>query len=213
MNNMDNHAFKTKQLHTKYSQTVKDMDYENLVKEKRETEFNDKFKFFSEQICEIMPPPDTILQAYKDSDYLQILKNSDIIITELKKIIANIELEQLSSLSNNLNNYQFDDNFQKVIKTETKKNIKSFLSHYKCKIKSDALRAIGEIKTKFGLTFPNQNFDVVQFEKKTEEKILAFNFVDKEREEIKEIVSFFVKEKFKELINNELKYLNDINNI
>ena len=74
---------------------MKDTDHENLIKEKREIEFNDKFKFFSEQICEIMPPPDTILQTYKDSDYLEILKNSDIIITELKKIIRiNIQIWQ-----------------------------------------------------------------------------------------------------------------------
>lgn len=206
---VENYAFCKNQLVRKFNQTVKDMNNENIKREKDEIEKNEKFKFFSEQICEIMPSSDAVLQEYKESDYLKKLKNSDKITIEMKKYINNLELEELSSLVNNLNNFKFNESIQNLIISETEKNIKSFLNNFKCSKKSYALRMVGEIKNKFEFTFPTQNFDIIEFEKKADEKILGYNFIEKELKEIYDLVSLFMIEKFKELINNELSFLNN----
>ena len=206
---VENYAFCKNQLVRKFNQTVKDMNNENIKREKDEIEKNEKFKFFSKQICEIMPSSDAVLQEYKESDYLKKLKNSDKITIEMKKYINNLELEELSSLVNNLNNFKFNESIQNLIISETEKNIKSFLNNFKCSKKSYALRMVGEIKNKFEFTFPTQNFDIIEFEKKADEKILGYNFIEKELKEIYDLVSLFMIEKFKELINNELSFLNN----
>ena len=156
-----------------------------------------------------MPSSDAVLQEYKESDYLKKLKNSDKITIEMKKYINNLELEELSSLVNNLNNFKFNESIQNLIISETEKNIKSFLNNFKCSKKSYALRMVSEIKNKFEFIFPTQNFDIIEFEKKADEKILGYNFIEKELKEIYDLVSLFMIEKFKELINNELSFLNN----
>ena len=47
---VENYAFCKNQLVRKFNQTVKDMNNENIKREKDEIEKNEKFKFFSEQI-------------------------------------------------------------------------------------------------------------------------------------------------------------------
>lgn len=205
----ENYTFCKNQLVRKFNQTVKDMNNENIKKEKDEIEKIEKFKFFSEQIYEIMPSSDTVLQEYKESDYLKKLKNSDKINVEMKKYIKNLELEELLSLVNNLNNFKFSESIQNLIISETEKNIKLFLNNFKCSKKSYALRMISEIKNKFEFTFPTQNFDIIEFEKKADEKISGYNFIENEIKEINDLVTLFMKEKFKELINNELNFLNN----
>lgn len=209
----EDYTFNKNQLSTKYHQSVKDFEYENLINEKNEIEKNEKYKFFSEQICEIITSSDSILKAYYESDYLKMLKNSDKIISEMKKYISKNDPEELSSIINDINNFEFDYVLKKVINSEIKKNINSFIDNYKCVKKSNALKLISEIKYKFESTFPNQNFDIIEFEKKTNEKIREFKFTENEINEIKDIASNYMIEKFIELINNELNYLtNNINN-
>ena len=208
---VENFKFCRNQLEKKFAQSVKDMNTEKTKKEKDEIEKKEKFKFFSEQICEIMPASDTVLKEYKESDYLKILKNSDKITIEMKKYINSLEPEELTSIINNLNNFKFNENIQNLISSETEKNIKLFINNFKCSKKSYALRMVGEIKKKFEFTFPTQNFDITEFEQKTNEKILGYNFLETERKEITDLVSLFMIEKFKELINNELNFLNNFN--
>ena len=117
----ENFTFCKNQLKKKFNQSVKDMNNENIKKEKDEIEKNEKFKFFCEQICEIMPSSDIVLKEYKESEYLKILKNSDKITIEMKKYINNLEPEELSSLINNLNNFIFNENMQILYYLKLKK--------------------------------------------------------------------------------------------
>ena len=204
---IENYSFCKNQLNKKYNRTIKDINIDNIKNEKNEIEKNEKYKFFCEQICDIIPSSDSILEAYKESDYLNKLKNSNKIIIEMKKYIAHLEPEELSSLINNLNNFKFNNKIQNIITSESKNNINLFLDNYKCSKKSYVLKIISEIKNKFEFYFPNQNFDIIEFEQKANEKILEYNFLDNEITEINNLVEIFMIEKFKELINNELNYL------
>ena len=206
---IQNYSFCKNQLNKKYQRTVKNINIDNIKEQKNEIEKNEKYKFFSEQICDIMPSSDSILEAYKESDYLNKLKNSNKIIIEMKKYLAHLEPEELSSLNNNFNNFNFNDKLQNIIISEAENNRNLFLDNYKGSKKSYALKIISEIKNKFEYYFPNQDFDIIEFEKKTNEKILGFNFLENEIAEINNLVEIFMIKKFKELINNELNYLSN----
>ena len=147
-----------------------------------------------------------------DSDNLKTLKNSDKIYLEMKKFINNIAPEELNSYMNIMNNFDFNEEIKKVIKAETKQNIRSFLIELKNNKKSNALKKISEIKTKFENAFPNLSFDIIEFEKKIDERIKEFKLKEEEINEINNTVDKMMLEKFKEIINNEIFYLlNSIN--
>lgn len=207
-----NVAFNKNQLHKKYFATIKDLDYKNIIEEKNDIEKIDKYKYFSDKICDIILKTDSIYKEFMDSDNLKTLKNSDKIYLEMKKFINNIAPEELNSYMNIMDNFEFNEEIKKVIKAETKQNIRSFLIELKNNKKSNALKKISEIKTKFENAFPNLSFDIIEFEKKIDERIKEFKLKEEEINEINNTVDKMMLEKFKEIINNEIFYLlNSIN--
>jgi hypothetical protein len=206
-----NVVFNKGQLVRKYFATIKDLENKKVIEEKNNIEKIDKYKYFCDKICDIILNSDNIYKEFMDSDSLKKIKNSDKIYLEMKKYINSIELEELNSFLDKMDNFEFNEEIQKVIKSETKLNLKNYLNEMKIYKKSNALKRMGEIKIKFESAFPNLNFDIMEFEKKIDEKIKDFTFKEDEINEINEIVGKIMIDKFKELINNELFYL--INNI
>ena len=64
------------------------------------------------------------------------------------------------------------------------------------------MKRIGEIKEKFENSLNGMNFDIIEFEKKLNEKVDEFQFEENEINEIKIKVEKMMIDKFKELINN-----------
>ena len=50
----EKYIFNKRQLETKYNATVKEIDNENIKNERKEKEIIEKYKYFSDMICEIM---------------------------------------------------------------------------------------------------------------------------------------------------------------
>ena len=200
--------YNKRQLETKYFATKKDIDNENIKNEKNEIEILEKYKYFNDKIIEVMLQIDNLYKEYIESDNLKKIKNSDKIYFEMKKFINKIEPEELKSFINKLDdNYEFNEEIQNIIKSETKQNLKTFINNLKIFKKANALKRIGEIKSKFEFTFPNLNFDIVEYEQKINEKIKEIVLKEEEINEIKKIISKLMLEKFKEIINNEYNYI------
>ena len=99
---IENYTFNKKQIEKKYNATIKYLDNENIKKKKKDIEIIEKYKYFSNKICEIMLSSNSLLNEYKNSDYLNQIKNSDKIGIEMKKYIIKFEREELKLLINQL---------------------------------------------------------------------------------------------------------------
>ena len=196
----ENYIFNKRQLQTKYNATIKEIDNENIKNERKEKEIIEKYKYFSDMICEIMFSSNNILKDYYDSDNLQKIKNSDKIRKAMKNYLNKIDFDEVKSLINKLD--KFDNEIENIIEIETEENLNNFINDYKIFRKANALKKIGEIKEKFENTLNGLNFDIIEFEKKLNEKIDEFQFEENEINEIKIKVEIMMREKFKELINN-----------
>ena len=196
----ENYIYNKRQLQTKYNATIKEIDNENIKKERKEIEIVEKYKYFSDIICEIMFSSNNILKDYYDSDNLQKIKNSDKIRKAMKNYLNKIDFDEVKSLINKLD--KFDNEIENIIEIETEDNLNNFINDYKIFRKANALKKIGEIKEKFENTLNGLNFDIIEFEKKLNEKIDEFQFEENEINEIKIKVEIMMREKFKELINN-----------
>ena len=196
----ENYIFNKRQLQTKYNATIKEIDKENIKNERKEIEIIEKYKYFSDIICEIMFSSNNILKDYYDSDNLQKIKNSDKIRKAMKNYLNKIDFDEVKSLINKLD--KFDNEIENIIEIETEENLNNFINDYKIFKKANALKKIGEIKEKFENTLNGLNFDIIEFEKKLNEKIDEFQFEENEINEIKNKVEIMMREKFKELINN-----------
>ena len=204
----DGIMYNKRQLETKYFATKKDIDNENIKNEKNEIEILEKYKYFNDKIIEVMIPIDNLYKEYIESDNLKKIKNSDKIYFEMKKFINNIEIEELKSFINKLDdNYEFNEEIKNIIKSDIKQNLKSLINNIKVLKKSNALKRIGEIKSKFEFTFPNQIVDIVEYEQKIDDKIKEIELKEEEINEIKNIISKLMLRKFKEIINKEYNYI------
>ena len=196
----EKYIFNKRQLETKYNATVKEIDNENIKNERKEKEIIEKYKYFSDMICEIMFSSNNILKDYYDSDNLQKIKNSDKIRKAMKNYINKIGFDEVKSLINKLD--KFDNEIENILEIEIEENLNNFINDYKIFKKANALKRIGEIKEKFENSLNGMNFDIIEFEKKLNEKVDEFQFEENEINEIKIKVEKMMIDKFKELINN-----------
>ena len=196
----EKYIFNKRQLETKYNATIKEIDNENIKNERKEKEIIEKYKYFSDMICEIMFSSNNILKDYYDSDNLQKIKNSDKIRKAMKNYINKIDFDEVKNLINKLD--KFDYEIENIIEIETEDNLYNFINDYKIFRKANGLKKIDEIKEKFENTFKGLNFDIIEYEKKLNEKIDEFQFEENEINEIKNKVEIMMREKFKELINS-----------
>jgi len=204
---IENYTFNKKQIEKKYNATIKYLDNENIKKKKKDIEIIEKYKYFSSKICEIMLSSNSLLNEYKNSDYLNQIKNSDKIGIEMKKYIIKFEREELKLLINQLDNYKFIDEIQDIINTEIELNINSFLNGYKSSKMSNALKYIGDIKLKFDYIFPNLIFNIIEFEQKINKQIEIIKFKENEKNEIYDIIQKIMIDKFKDIINNNINII------
>jgi hypothetical protein len=204
---IENYTFNKKQIEKKYNATIKYLDNENIKKKKKDIEIIEKYKYFSNKICEIMLSSNSLLNEYKNSDYLNQIKNSDKIGIEMKKYIIKFEREELKLLINQLDNYKFIDEIQDIINTEIELNINSFLNDYKSSKMSNALKYIGDIKLKFDYIFPNLIFNIIEFEQKINKQIEIIKFKENEKNEIYDIIQKIMIDKFKDIINNNINII------
>ena len=193
----ENYIYGKRQLQTKYNATIKEIDKENIKNERKEIEIVEKYKYFSDIICEIMFSSNNILKDYYDSDNLQKIKNSDKIRKAMKNYLNKIDFDEVKSLINKLD--KFDNEIENIIEIETEENLNNFINDYKIFRKANALKKIGEIKEKFENTLNGLNFDIIEFEKKLNEKIDEFQFEENEINEIKIKVEIMMREKLKNL--------------
>ena len=196
----ENYIFRKRQLQTKFNATIKEIDNENIKNERKEIEIVEKYKYFSDIICEIMFSSNNILKDYYDSDNLQKIKNSDKIRKAMKNYINKIGFDEVKSLINKLD--KFDNEIENILEIEIEENLNNFINDYKIFKKANALKRIGEIKEKFENSLNGMNFDIIEFEKKLNEKVDEFQFEENEINEIKIKVEKMMIDKFKELINN-----------
>ena len=196
----ENYIFRKRQLQTKFNATIKEIDNENIKNERKEIEIVEKYKYFIDIICEIMFSSNNILKDYYDSDNLQKIKNSDKIRKAMKNYINKIGFDEVKSLINKLD--KFDNEIENILEIEIEENLNNFINDYKIFKKANALKRIGEIKEKFENSLNGMNFDIIEFEKKLNEKIDEFQFEENEINEIKILVEKMMIDKFKELINN-----------
>ena len=204
---IENYTFNKRQIEKKYNATIKYLDNENIKKKKKDIEIIEKYKYFSNKICEIMLSSNSLLNEYKNSDYLNQIKNSDKIGIEMKKYIIKFEREELKLLINQLDNYKFIDEIQDIINTEIELNINSFLNDYKSSKMSNALKYIGDIKLKFDYIFPNLIFNIIEFEQKINKQIEIIKFKENEKNEIYDIIQKIMIDKFKDIINNNINII------
>ena len=203
----DQYNLRQKQFKRKLDITIKDRENENLKLKEKEKEIDEKFRYFSNINCEIMLLSDNILEQYKNSEYLIKMKKSDIIRTVMKKQIINMSNDDLLALKDKLNkDYIFDEEIQKAIKTETRKNLESFIKEYKTSKKSKALVVNSEIKSEFENVFRTQEFHIIEFEEKINKTIEEYKFNENDLKEIDDLISLTMIQKYKELIKKELKY-------
>ena len=203
----DQYNLRQKQFKRKLDITIKDRENENLKLKEKEKEIDEKFRYFSNINCEIMLLSDNILEQYKNSEYLIKMKKSDIIRTVMKKQIINMSNDDLLALKDKLNkDYIFDEEIQKAIKTETRKNLESFIKEYKMSKISKALVVNSEIKSEFENVFRTQEFHIIEFEEKMNKAIEEYKFNENDLKEIDDLISLTMIQKYKELIKKELKY-------
>lgn len=203
----DQYNLRQKQFKRKLDITIKDRENENLKLKEKEKEIDEKFRYFSNINCEIMLLSDNILEQYKNSEYLIKMKKSDIIRTVMKKQIINMSNDDLLALKDKLNkDYIFDEEIQKAIKTETRKNLESFIKEYKTSKKSKALIVNSEIKSEFENVFRTQEFHIIEFEEKMNKAIEEYKFNENDLKEIDDLISLTMIQKYKELIKKELQY-------
>ena len=196
-----------KQLNRKLETTIDKREREKLKeKENNEEEILERYKYFSDKICEIKLVSNDIFEKYIDSEALIDLKNSNEIVKVMKKYISNLEQDELKSLLENIDDYEFEEEIEKVIKSETLKNLENFVEEYKVIKKSKTLEIIKNIKSDFEDNFDKLNFHIDDFGKKVIEAAENFNFEEKHVKDIKQLVKKIMKQKFIELINIELKY-------
>jgi DNA repair ATPase RecN len=196
----ENYIFRKRQLQTKFNATIKEIDNENIKNERKEIEIVEKYKYFIDIICEIMFSSNNILKDYYDSDNLQKIKNSDKIRKAMKNYINKIGFDEVKSLINKLD--KFDNEIENILEIEIEENLNNFINDYKIFKKANALKRIDEIKEKFENSLNGMNFDIIEFEKKLNEKVDEFQFEENEINEIKIKVEKMMIDKFKELINN-----------
>ena len=136
-----------KQLNRKLETTIDKREREKLKeKENNEEEIIERYKYFSDKICEIKLVSNDIFEKYIDSEALIDLKNSNEIVKVMKKYISNLEQDELKSLLENIDDYEFEEEIEKVIKSETLKNLENFVEEYKVIKKSKTLEIIKNIK-------------------------------------------------------------------
>ena len=202
----DQCRFCQEQLRKKLKATIEERDTENLKRKEKEREIDEKFKYFSDKICEIMIISNDIFEEYKSSEFLKNLKNSDEIVKVMKKYIANLEKNELISLLEKINDFHFDEEIELVIQSETIKNLELFLEEYKNDKKSKALEMIGQIKSNFENNFRNQKFHMDEYVQKISGAMEEFRFEEEHIIKIKDLVIQIMKQKLIELINKELRY-------
>ena len=191
----ENYIYGKRQLQTKYNATIKEIENENIKNKRKEIEIVKKYKYFSDIICEIMFSSNNILKDYYDSDNLQKIKNSDKIRKAMKNYLNKKYFDEVKNLINKLD--KFDNEIENIIEIETEDNLYNFINDYKIFRKANALKRIGEIKEKFENTFKGLNFDIIEYEKKLNEKIDEFKFEENEINEIKNKIEIIIIKKFK----------------
>ena len=180
----------------------------NILKDKeKEKEIEEKFNFFSDKICEILIVSNDIFEEYKSSESLKNLKNSDEIRKVMKEYLANLEKNELLTLLDKKRDFKFNEDIESIIQSETMKNIDIFIEEYKTLKKVKALKIIGEIKSDFETNFKDVEFHTKQFEEKIDKMMVDFCFENEHVKKIKDIITKIMKQKFIELINQELKYI------
>ena len=199
-----------KQLEQKFKASVKEYDLEKLNAMKAEVEIDDKFNYFCNKIIKIILSNINLLEEYKKSEYINILKISDNIKRAMKKFIINTDVNTLKILvefkdSKKLKLYNCIEN---AIIIETEKNIESFIKNFKKSKEAQILEIIAKIKTKFDEAFFPQEFHINDIDEMINEKMIDFKFKDNEKDEINNIAMVIFKDELKFLINNELKNIN-----
>ena len=206
MNN-DEYIAGKKQLERKLKNTIKDRETEKLKEREKEEEVKEKYQFFCDSICEIMysKAKKNLFDEFKKPENFNKLANSDKIYKIMKKYINNTNPDELVSLVNEKDEeFKFDKEIEIAINSERDKSIKSFIENFKNSKKANGLKIIGEIKTKFENNFP-QKFHIIDFEKKLSIKLENIKFNENEIRDINDLVEIAMINKFKELINKELK--------
>lgn len=190
----------------KLRETINENEINNLKDKEKEKEIEEKFNFFSDKICEILIISDDIFEEYKSSESLKNLKNSDEIRKVMKEYLTNLEKNELLTLLEAKREFKFNEDIESIIQSETMKNIDIFIEEYKTLKKVKALEIIGQIKSDFEDTFKDIEFHIKQFEQKIDIMMLDFCFEEVHVKKIKDIITKIMKQKFVELINQELKY-------
>ena len=196
-----------KQLERKLKTTIEDREFEKLKERETEEVVNEKYRLFCDRICKIMHSSAklNLFDEFKKPENFDKLVNSDKIYRSMKKFIINTNRDELASLVNkNDDDFIFDREVEFEIKSEREKNIKSFIENVKNAKKAHGLKLIGEIKTKFENNFP-QKFHIIEFEEKLSIKLDDVKFNEDEIKDINDLVEIAMINKFKELINKELK--------
>ena len=199
-----------KQLEQKFKASVKEYDLEKLKSMKEEIEINDKFNYFCNKIIKIILSNINLLEEYKKSEYINILKISDNIKRAMKQFIVNTDVNKLKFLVEikDSKRLKLNNCIENAIIIETENNIESFIKNFKKSKEAQILEVIVKIKTKFDEAFFPQEFHIKDIDKILNEKMIDFKFKDNEIDEINNIAMVIFKDELKALINKELKNIN-----
>ena len=205
MNN-DEYIAGKKQLERKLKTTIEDREFKKLKGREKEEEINENYRLFCDRICEIMHSSAklNLYEEFKKPENFNKIVNSDQIYKAMKEYIINTNRDELADLVNKKEDFKFDREVEFVINLERDKKIKSFIENVKNEKKAKGLKIIGEIKSKFENNFP-QKFHIIEYEKKLSIKLEDINFYEDEINAINDLVQKAMINKFKELINKELK--------
>ena len=205
MNN-DEYIAGKKQLERKLKTTIEDREFKKLKGREKEEEINEKYRLFCDRICEIMHSSAklNLYEEIKKPENFNKIVNSDQIYKAMKEYIINTNRDELAALVNKKEDFKFEREVEFVINLERDKKIKSFIENVKNEKKAKGLKIIGEIKSKFENNFP-QKFHIIEYEKKLSIKLEDINFYEDEINAINDLVQKAMINKFKELINKELK--------
>jgi len=205
MNN-DEYIAGKKQLERKLKTTIEDREFKKLKGREKEEEINENYRLFCDRICEIMHSSAklNLYEEFKKPENFNKIVNSDKIYKAMKEYIINTNRDELAALVNKKEDFKFDREVEFVINLERDKKIKSFIENVKNEKKAKGLKIIGEIKSKFENNFP-QKFHIIEYEKKLSIKLEDINFYEDEINAINDLVQKAMINKFKELINKELK--------
>lgn len=199
-----------KQLEQKFKASVKEYDLEKLKSMKAEIEINDKFNYFCNKIIKIIFSNINLLEEYKKSEYINILKISDNIKRALKQFIVNTDVNKLKFLVEikDSKKLKLNNCIENLIIIETENNIESFIKNFKKSKEAQILEIIAKIKAKFDEAFFPQEFHINGIDEMINEKMIDFKFKDNEIDEINNIAMVIFKDELKALINKELKNIN-----